>query len=393
MVMDPLKKSRRAILPRALRRLLPACLALLLSACGAVVLQPSGDVAVQQRNLIIASTVLMLLIIVPVMALTALFAWRYRESNNRADYDPEWHHSTGLELVIWSAPLLIIIALGAMTWIATHTLDPFRRLERVAAARPLAAGVKPLRVQVVALDWKWLFLYPDYGVASVNEIAAPVDVPIDFQITASSVMNSFFVPALAGQIYAMPAMETQLHAVINQAGTYQGFSANYSGAGFSDMHFRFLGMNQADFEHWIETARNSGGSLGRQDYLALERPSEREPVRQYAKFAPDLYEAIVNLCVEPGKMCQSDMMKIDAKGGLGMAGTYNVGNLVYDVPRTRDGKGPEPEVGSAYVLALCSAAAGPLWSPAPPTAPVSLLAASYPATGKTLPAGASGIQQ
>ena len=175
-------------------------LAALLTGCDMVVMAPSGDIAMQQRDLIVISTVLMLLIVVPVMVLTGLFAWRYRASNTAARHDPDWHHSTQLELLIWAAPLLIVIALGAVTWIATHTLDPFRKLERMDATRPLPADVKPLRVQVVALDWKWLFFYPDYGIATVNEMAAPVDVPIEFQITSSTVMNSFFVPALAGQM-------------------------------------------------------------------------------------------------------------------------------------------------------------------------------------------------
>ena len=352
------------MLPRVLRGLLLPLLTVLLTGCGAVLLQPSGDVALQQRNLILVSTVLMLLIIVPVMVLTAVFAWRYRSSHTRTDYQPEWSHSTSLELVIWSAPLLIIIALGAVTWIATHTLDPYRPVARLSATQPLAAGVKPLKVQVVALDWKWLFVYPDYGIATLNEMAAPVDVPIEFQITASSVMNSFFVPALAGQIYAMPAMETQLHAVINKAGDYEGFSANYSGAGFSDMHFRFLAMNEADFGHWVETIKAGGGSLGREDYLVLARPSEREPVRRYAAVAPGLYDAILNLCVNPDKMCLRDMMKVDAKGGLGMASVYNVGRFAYDKPQTGD-DGLPPQPGLAYVLALCAADPGRLWSPAP----------------------------
>ena len=355
------------MLPRVLRRLLMPLLAVLTTGCSAVVLHPAGDVALQQRNLIIASTVLMLLIIVPVMVLTGWFAWHYRQSNTKAHYDPDWHHSTGLELVIWSAPLLIIIALGAMTWIATHTLDPYRPLGRLAAAKPVPEGTRPLKVQVVALDWKWLFVYPDYGFATVNELAAPVDVPIEFQITASSVMNSFFIPALAGQIYAMPAMETQLHAVINQPGSYEGFSANYSGAGFSDMHFRFLGKSQADFDLWVQSVKSGGGALTREGYLALARPSEREPVKHYAEVAPGLYDLILNLCVQPGKMCLRDMMKIDAKGGLGMAGAYNVGRLAYDRPLALDAGQAGPPTGLAYVLALC-ATPGPLWSPAPPAA-------------------------
>ncbi|HEY8708434.1 MAG TPA: ubiquinol oxidase subunit II, partial [Burkholderiaceae bacterium] len=172
--------------------LLPAVA--LLAGCNAVLLNPSGDVALQQRNLIYISTGLMLLIIVPVIALTFFFAWRYRKAAARDDYDPEWHHSTQLELVIWAAPLLIIIVLGAITWISTHKLDPYRPLERIDAQRAVAAHTRPLVVEVVALDWKWLFIYPEQGIALVNEMAAPVDRPIEFRITASSVMNSFFVP-------------------------------------------------------------------------------------------------------------------------------------------------------------------------------------------------------
>jgi len=349
---------------RVLRKLLLPSLAMLLAGCEAVVMSPSGDVAVQQRNLILASTVLMLLIILPVIVLTLLFAWRYRASNKDAAYDPDWHHSTQLELVIWSAPLLIIIALGALTWIGTHTLDPYRPIDRLEAGRAVPAGAKTLKVQVVALDWKWLFLYPDYGIASVNEMAAPVDVPISFQITASTVMNSFFVPALAGQIYAMPGMETRLHAVINKPGDYKGFSANYSGAGFSDMQFRFKGMSNADFQHWVAKAKADGTALEREDYLKLEKPSEREPVRLYARAAPDLYQAILNMCVDRNKMCMRDMMAIDARGGLGMEGIYNISHLLYDKPRTR---GAETLlVGTDYVSAICAAEDGAPPSPAAP---------------------------
>jgi cytochrome o ubiquinol oxidase subunit 2 len=270
--------------------------AVLLTGCDLVVLHPFGAVAAQQGHLIVVSTVLMLLIVVPVLALTFFFAWRYRQSAN-ATYSPDWDHSTALELVIWAAPLLIIIALGAVTWINTHTLDPYRPLSRLDASRPIPAGVKPLTVEVVALDWKWLFIYPDLGIATVNELAAPVDVPIDFKITASSVMNSFFIPALAGQIYAMPGMQTELSAVINKAGDYEGFSANYSGAGFSGMHFKFRGVTQAEFDHWVRTVRAGGQSLTNDDYAQLERPSEREPVHRYSTVANGLYDAILNQCI------------------------------------------------------------------------------------------------
>lgn len=345
-------------------RWLPLCSVPLLTGCKLVLLHPSGDLAVLQRNLIVTSTALMLLIVVPVMVLTGAFAWRYRESNTNARYDPDFHHSATLELVIWAAPLLIIIALGAITWITTHTQDPFRPIARLAPGRPVPAGTKPLRVEVVALDWKWLFLYPDYGIASVNEMAAPVDVPINLQITSVTVMNTFSVPALAGMIYAMPAMETQLHAVINQPGDYEGRSANYSGAGFSDMRFHFLGLSPSDFQAWLEKARHSGSSLDRDSYQALAKPSQREAVRHYAKVAPGLYHAILNLCVERGKMCVDDMAAIDAKGGLGFAGIYNVSRLRYDRTPGSDAKDDRPGDAS-YVLALCAPDRDPIWSPAP----------------------------
>jgi len=269
----------------------------LLSGCDLVVLHPFGAVAAQQGRLIVVSTVLMLLIVLPVLGLTFLFAWRYRASNPDATYKPDWDHSTALELVIWTAPLLIIIALGAVTWINTHTLDPYRALRKIDATHAVAAGTKPLVVEVVALDWKWLFIYPDQGIASVNELAAPVDVPIDFKITSSSVMNSFFIPALAGQIYAMPGMQTELHAVINHPGAYEGFSANYSGAGFSGMHFKFHGMSGDDFKRWVAAVQNGGGALDNDAYLELARPSERDPVRRFSSVSADLYAAILNQCV------------------------------------------------------------------------------------------------
>ena len=300
--------------PLLLLALLPAAL---LTGCGTVLMNPSGDVADQQGRLIVVATVLMLLIIVPVIALTGFFAWRYRQSNTQATYAPDWDHSTTLELVIWAAPLLIIIALGAVTWISTHTLDPYRPLRRLDATRAVPEGTKPLVVEVVALDWKWLFIYPELGIATVNELAAPIDVPISFKITASSVMNSFFIPSLAGQIYAMPGMETKLHAVMNQPGVYDGFSANYSGAGFSGMHFKFHGLSPTDFDRWVQGVKAGNTALTRSDYLQLEKPSEREPVRRYASVAPDLYEAILNRCVASGQMCMNQMMAIDAGGGLG----------------------------------------------------------------------------
>jgi cytochrome o ubiquinol oxidase subunit 2 len=312
------------------RHLVILPLLLALAGCNLVVMSPSGDIAMQQRDLIIVSVLLMLLIIIPVICLTLFFAWRYRQSNTAATYDPEWHHSTRLEVVIWSAPLAIIIVLGAITWITTHKLDPYRPLDRIDAQRSIPADVKPLTVQVVALDWKWLFFYPELGIATVNELAAPVDVPINFEITASSVMNSFYIPALAGQIYAMPGMQTKLHAVINNEGVYDGFSANYSGAGFSHMRFKFHGMNKQGFDSWVAQVKNQGTALNRDTYLKLERPSEREPVRYFATADKDLFNAILNMCATPGKMCMNEMMHIDMMGGAGKESHENRDKLKFE---------------------------------------------------------------
>jgi cytochrome o ubiquinol oxidase subunit II len=291
--------------------------ALLLAGCDLVVLGPAGDVAVQQGRLVVQATVLMLLIILPVIALTLLFAWRYRESNRIARYEPDWDHSIQLELLIWAAPLLIIIALGALTWISTHTLDPYRSLRRIDAQRLVPHDTTPLVIQAVALDWKWLFIYPEQGIAVVNEFAAPVDRPLRILITSQSVMNSLYVPALAGMIYAMPGMQTSMHAVINKPGIYQGFSANYSGAGFSDMRFKFHGLDDAGFERWVASARGSGApELSRAAYIELRQPSERDPVRRYASVAPDLWGAILERCVEAGVKCLHQQMAEDARRQL-----------------------------------------------------------------------------
>ncbi|TRL38820.1 MULTISPECIES: ubiquinol oxidase subunit II [Rhizobium] len=313
-----------------IRRLSALTLPLALSGCNLVVMSPSGDIAMQQRDLILVSVALMLLIIVPVICLTLYFAWHYRRSNTTAKYDPEWHHSTRLEVVIWSAPLAIIIALGAVTWVSTHQLDPYRPLDRIDSKRPVTAETKPITIEVVALDWKWLFLYPEQGIATVNEIAAPIDTPIEFKITGSTVMNSFYIPALAGQIYAMPGMQTKLHAVMNKEGVYEGFSANYSGDGFSGMRFKFHGLSNAAFGDWVSRVKSQGSALNRDAYLKLERPSSRVPVTYYATVENGLYDAILNLCVQPGQMCANEMMHIDKMGGAGVDSEENRKRLEYD---------------------------------------------------------------
>ncbi len=318
---------------------------LLLGGCNLVLLDPSGDVARQQSDIMITTTIIVALIIVPVLIAIGIVAWRYRASNQRAKYDPEWDHSPQLELVVWAVPLLIIIAVGAVSWIGTHQVDPFRPLDRIAPGKPVAADVKPLEVDVVSLRWKWLFLYPQYGVATVNELAAPIDRPIRFKLTADTMMDSFFVPALAGQIYTMPGMQTVLHGVINKPGEYRGFSANFSGSGFTDMRFRFHGLSAQDFDQWVAKVRAAGGDLDRAAYDQLRQPSRDAPVHYYAKFDAGLYDRILNLCVDPGETCKSQMMAADAKGGEAM----------------QDPHGHDP-----HAMSMPAAAPQPLSAPAAP---------------------------
>lgn len=294
------------MLPKRLRSLLLIPL-LLLGGCNLVLLDPSGDVAHQQSDIMIVTTIIIALIVVPVWLSVFVVAWRYRASNKQARFDPGWDHSPQLELVVWAVPLLIIVAVGAVSWIGTHQTDPYRPLDRVAADKPVAAAVKPLEVDVISLRWKWLFLYPQYGIATVNEMAAPVDRPIQFKLTGDTMMDSFFVPALVGQIYTMPGMQTVLHGVINKPGEYKGFSANFSGSGFTDMRFKFLGLNAPDFDAWVSKARAAGGDLDLASYDKLRQPSRAEPVHYYAKFDPNLYDRVLNLCVQSGGVCKNQM--------------------------------------------------------------------------------------
>ena len=332
-----------------------------LSGCHLEVMNPQGWVAQQQANLILISTGLMLLIIIPVMLLTLVFAWRYRASNTQATYTPEWDHSTRLELLIWGAPLLIIVTLGSITWISTHKLDPYRPLDQISQDSAVAPGTKPLEIDVVALDWKWLFIYPGQGVGAVNELVIPANQPVKFRITSSTVMNTFYVPTMAGMIYAMPGMETQLNAVINTEGNFKGMSANYSGAGFSDMHFPVRSVSASAFDQWVKTARSASDTLGRSAYLALEQPSKREAVRYFGKVEDGLFAAVLDRCVDSEKMCASTMMAIDEQGGLGKG---SVRGVVQKPLMTASGLSSR-----SVVSALCTAAnslpeAAPLPAPA-----------------------------
>ncbi|MFD1105587.1 ubiquinol oxidase subunit II [Sphingobium olei] len=307
-----------------------------LAGCNWVVMNPSGDIALQQRDLILISTALMLLIVLPVMAMVVWFAIRYRASNQATekDYDPDWDHSTKLELLIWSAPLLIIICLGALTWVSTHKLDPYRPLDRIDAKTAIDPKAKPLVVQVVALDWKWLFIYPELGIATVNELAVPTNVPVRFDITASTVMNSFYVPELAGQIYAMPGMKTQLNAVANRPASGKGLSANYSGAGFTHMRFNYQAMDRAGFDKWVALVRASKVPLDRTLYLSLAKPSEKAPVAYFTAADPKLFDAVVNLCPRPGQRCMGELMHVDMMGGAGKESAHDTQGLQYDFPES-----------------------------------------------------------
>lgn len=342
----PLSGRTRRLIPVLARVSCAAALLASLGGCDMVVMNPAGDVALQQRNLVIFSTVLMLLIVLPVIATVGVFAWKYRASNDTTEYEPDWDHSTQLELLIWSAPLLIVICLGAATWTGTHLLDPYRPIGRIASGRPVPATVQPLDVQVVALDWKWLFIYPQYGFATVNELAAPVDRPIRFRLTSSSVMNAFYVPTLAGMIYAMPSMETQLHAVINREGVYRGFSSNYSGAGFSGMRFRFYGMTDAQFAGWVAKNRAGRLALTRANYTILEKPTQTVPVMRFGTVAPDLFHAVVNQCVRPGTTCMDAMMMRKPGDPSAMGGRPDSGTAQPRQPQspltTTDAGGPAP---------------------------------------------------
>lgn len=328
------------------KRLTLLALPALLAGCDMVVMNPAGDIAVQQRDLILFSTGVMLLIIVPVMVLTVVFARKYRRGNVNKTYDPKFDHSTTLELVIWACPLLIIIALSAVTWTSTHLLDPFRPLERLGPGRPVPAGTKPLEVQAIALDWKWLFIYPDLGIATVNELALPVDVPVHFSITSTDQFNTLYVPTLAGMIYAMPTMKSELNAVINKPVTSEGYSGNYTGRGYSDMRFKFYGRTPDDFARWVSGIKAGGGVLQTANYIDLAKPSEKVPVMRFASVQSGLFDRIVNRCVEPGKPCMVDVMARDMARAGGNPNDHRMGAGM------APGRGAAPIIGEKPVPAL-----------------------------------------
>ena len=297
----------------------------LLTGCKLTVMNPAGDVAAQQADLIVYATVLMLIVILPVLALTVFFAMKYRASNEDETYEPEWDHSVSLEIVIWSVPLAIIIMLAGLTWVATHRLDPYQDLTRISATKPIDENVTPLEVQVVAMDWKWLFIYPQYNIATVNEMATIVDRPVELKLTASAVMNAFYVPDMVGMIYAMAGMETELNGVLNSEGTYEGFASHYNGSGFSQMRFDVQALDDASFDEWTAEVAASSKPLSRETYEQLEQPSIDNDVAYYGGVEDGLWRRIVNMCVGENVMCMDEMMMIDAMGGGGLGDRPHAG--------------------------------------------------------------------
>ncbi|MDR6634414.1 cytochrome o ubiquinol oxidase subunit 2 [Phyllobacterium sp. 1468] len=250
------------------------------------VLDPQGPVGAAQNTILLNATTIMLAVIIPVIVLTLGFAWWFRHSNARANYMPDWSYSGRIELIVWSIPAMVVLFLGGIAWIGSHDLDPRKQID--------SGTVAPLDVQVVSLDWKWLFIYPDLGVASVNSLTVPAGVPIRFQLTSATVMNSFFVPQLGSQIYTMEGMTTRLNLLADKPGRYPGLSAQFSGEGFSDMRFMVDAMPQQDFDQWTANTRAAGGSLDKASYAQLARPSSAVASATFGQVEENLFNDIVN---------------------------------------------------------------------------------------------------
>lgn len=257
----------------------------LLSGCKIELLDPKGDIGLQEKHLLLTAMGLMLIVVIPVIIMAIAFAWRYRSTNTKATYAPRWAHSTAIEAVVWTVPCIIIAILATITWTSSHDLDPYK---------PLESKAKPINVDVVSLDWKWLFIYPDYNIATVNELALPVDTPVKFRLTSTSVMNVFFIPQLGTQIYTMAGMQTQLSLNATEPGTYAGMSANFSGAGFSGMRFKAIATTQQGFDDWIAKAKAANNPLTQEAYAELSKPSEHSPVALYSSTPPSMFDFILH---------------------------------------------------------------------------------------------------
>jgi cytochrome o ubiquinol oxidase subunit 2 len=271
-----------------LLRVVPAVgAALFATACDlrhSAVLDPKGPIALAERDLLRDAFYVMMLVIVPVIVLTLLFAWRYRASNTRVTYAPKWAESARLDAIVWLIPALIVVAVAVLLWRSTHKLDPYREI---------ASSTPPLDVQVVAQDWKWLFIYPEQGIATVNQLAIPNGRPVSLRITSDTVMNSFYVPQLAGQIYAMAGMQTRLQLLADQPGKFVGRNSMYSGGGFSDQHFEVVSLAPADFDAWVAKAKQAPGKLDAASYTALAAKSRSNPIAYYSAVEPKLFDSII----------------------------------------------------------------------------------------------------
>jgi cytochrome o ubiquinol oxidase subunit 2 len=262
-----------------------------LGGCSEGVLDPKGPIAVAEWQILSNSLGIMLAIVIPTILATIGVAFWFRSSNARARYMPEFAYSGRLEMLVWSIPIMTVLLVGGVAWIGSYDLDP---------PKAIASAVKPVRVQVVSLDWKWLFVYPDEGIATVNRLTVPVGTPISFELTSSGVMNSFFVPQLGGQIYTMAGMVTRLHLQADHTGTYRGMSANYSGAGFSDMYFNVDAVPVERFAQWVAATRNNGPVLDAQTYGDLAKPSKAVSPFTYRSVAADLFNDILSSGLSPG---------------------------------------------------------------------------------------------
>ena len=259
------------------------------------VLNPKGLIALQERDLMITVTLLMLIVVVPVFILTFVIAWRYREGNTKAKYTPDWDHNRVAEFTWWAIPCALIVVIGYITWQSSHKLDPFK---------PLASNVNPVTIQVVALPWKWLFIYPDQNIATVNFIEFPKNTPINFEVTSDAPMNSFWIPQLGGQIYAMAGMSTSLHLEASEAGSFAGSSANLSGAGFAGMKFVARSVESRDFDDWVAKVASTGSQLGANEYTRLAMPSENNAVAYFSPADSGLYDWVMSKYMMPGLLTQ-----------------------------------------------------------------------------------------
>ncbi|MEZ5788191.1 MAG: ubiquinol oxidase subunit II [Xanthobacteraceae bacterium] len=272
---------------RLLRPVLWLGLALMVAGCGlteAPVLDPKGPITLVERDLLLTAFGLMLIVVIPVFVMASIFVWWYRPVSRHDIYDPDWGYSVWMDALVWLVPAAIVVAIGTLVWDYTHRLDPYK---------PIASSKSPLEVQVVGQDWKWLFLYPEQNIATVNELVFPSGRPLTLKITSDTVMNSFMIPALGGQIYAMAGMETRLNLLADEPGQFAGRNMQYSGSGFANQHFTAIATSDQDFEAWVAKARQSGKTLDNAAYEQLAKPSQLHPVTYYAAFEPNLFARII----------------------------------------------------------------------------------------------------